>query len=67
MTYRERQENVSGAYRVHKRKACRGRTILLVDDVLTTGATGGECAERLFAAGAKEVCFLVAAAVPEQN
>lgn len=67
MTYRERQENVSGAYRVHKRKACRGRTILLIDDVLTTGATGGECAERLFAAGAKEVCFLVAAAVPEQN
>ena len=63
----ERVENVAGAYHVAKRKECRGRTILLIDDILTTGATGSECAARLLAAGAKEVIFLVCAAVPERK
>lgn len=67
MSQKERKENVAGAYHVHKRKECRGKTILLIDDVLTTGATGNECAERLFGAGAHEVYFLVAAAVPERK
>ncbi|MBQ7912510.1 MAG: ComF family protein [Clostridia bacterium] len=67
MTYRERMENVAGAYHVHKRKECKGKTILLIDDVLTTGATSSECAARLFGAGAKEVYFLVAAALLERR
>ncbi|MBQ8283708.1 MAG: ComF family protein [Clostridia bacterium] len=62
-----RAENVSGAYYVHKRAACRGKTIVLVDDIMTTGATGSEIAERLLGAGAKEVILLVAAALPEQK
>lgn len=65
--YHERMENVAGAYHVAKRKACRGRTVLLVDDILTTGATGSECAEKLISAGASEVVFLTAAAVPERK
>ena len=65
MGYKERQENVAGAYHVHKRKECKGRTIVLVDDIMTTGATGSECAARLFGAGAEEVIFLVAASLPE--
>ena len=67
MTYYERLENVSGAYHVHKRKECRGKVIILIDDVMTTGATSSECAARLFGAGAKEVYFLVAAAVIERR
>lgn len=65
--YQARKENARGAYHVHKRAVCRDRTIVLIDDILTTGATGSECAERLLAAGAKEVIFLVAAALEEQK
>lgn len=67
MDYVSRVENVAGAYHVHERKACRGRTIVLVDDIMTTGATGSECASRLLSAGAEKVVFLVGAALPEQK
>lgn len=65
MDYKSRQDNVSGAFHVHKRKECRDRTVLLVDDIMTTGATGNECAKRLLGAGAREVLFLTATALPE--
>lgn len=67
MSALERMENASGAYHVHKRKACQGRTVLLVDDILTTGATGGECARLLKNAGAKAVYFLTPTAVMENK
>lgn len=67
MSSKERAQNIQGAYHVHKRKACRDRTILLIDDILTTGATSGECAERLLGAGAKEVHVLVFVALPERE
>ena len=63
--YRARKENVEGAYHVHKRKVCQNRVIILIDDIMTTGATASECASRLFGAGAKEVYALMAAALPE--
>lgn len=62
-----RAKNVEGAYHVHLRTVCRGKTVLLVDDIMTTGATGSECAARLLAAGAKKVYFLCAASLPEQR
>lgn len=64
---KERAENVQGAYHVHKRKVCKGKTVLLIDDIMTTGATGSECAKLLLSAGAKEVIFLTAASLPEQK
>lgn len=67
MSYTERLENVSGAYHVHKRTACQNRTVLLVDDVMTTGATSSECAARLFGAGAKDVYFLGASSLEERK
>ncbi len=65
MTRRERTENVKGAFFLRERKLCKGRVILLVDDILTTGATGSECAERLLNAGAKAVYFLTATSLRE--
>ncbi len=67
MTRKERAENVKGAYGVKNRSLVRGKIAVLVDDVLTTGSTGNEIAERLYKAGAREVYFLVVAAVPERK
>ena len=52
---RERAGNVRGAYRVPNPDGIRGKILLLVDDVYTTGATIGECSRTLLEAGAKEV------------
>jgi ComF family protein len=52
----ERRANVLGAYRLRDPEAVRGKRILLIDDVLTTGATLSECARVLRAAGAESVC-----------
>ena len=58
-----RRANVLGAYREVNREAISGKRILLLDDILTTGATAGECARVLLTAGAKEIhCAAVAAA-----
>lgn len=60
----ERRTNVKDAFGVRRADWVRGRTVLLVDDVTTTGATLGACAEPLVAAGAVQVwCATVARAV----
>ena len=61
-----RRGNVLGAYRVLNRTRIPGKRILLLDDILTTGATAGECARMLKTAGAAEVhCAVVASAEKE--
>ena len=58
-----RKANVLGAYRIADGADVTGKRVLLLDDILTTGATAGECARMLLGAGAKEVhCAAVAAA-----
>lgn len=50
-----RRANVLGAYRCTNPALVRGKRILLIDDIVTTGSTAGECARVLLTAGAKEV------------
>ncbi|HPW17381.1 MAG TPA: ComF family protein [Candidatus Aminicenantes bacterium] len=57
----ERERNVVGAYAVRRREKVRGRVLVLVDDVTTTGATLRECARALAEAGAKDVRALTLA------
>jgi ComF family protein len=56
-----RRRNVAGAFRVSVPDAVRGRRVLLVDDVLTTGATANACAAALKDAGARFVAILTLA------
>jgi ComF family protein len=58
-----RQKNVRNAFAVHG-TGIRERKVILVDDVLTTGATINECARVLKEAGAAEVYSCVAAITP---
>lgn len=59
----ERRANVLGAYRVTDPEMVRGKRILILDDVITTGATVSEAARMLLTAGAKQVyCGAVAVA-----
>jgi ComF family protein len=57
----ERIENVAGAFAVRRPETVRGRTLVLVDDVCTTGATLDACASALKEAGAKRVLALTVA------
>jgi ComF family protein len=58
-----RRANVKGAFAVRGHGQIAGRTVVLVDDVLTTGATATACARALTQAGAREVRLLTAARV----
>lgn len=58
----ERWQNVEQIFRVTEEEAIRGRSILLVDDVLTTGATLEACMMPLYLAGAQKISAAVLAA-----
>ena len=64
----QRRANVLGAYKVVDARQLVGKRILLLDDIITTGATASECAKTLLSAGAKEIyCGAVAAASHDEK
>ncbi len=62
---KERHQNVKHAFEVNPKhvEAIKGKRIVLIDDVLTTGATVKECTKKLLGAGALQVSILTLARV----
>jgi len=50
---KERKENIREAFSIKRPSAVRGKKVLLVDDIYTTGATANECAKELLKSGAE--------------
>ena len=64
----KRRANVLGAYRAENADILKEKRILMLDDIITTGATAGECARVLLTAGAKEIhCGAMAVARHQSN
>ena len=61
LTAKERADNVRGAFQAGCTDPWRGKRILLVDDVMTTGATVNECSRSLVEAGVSEVWVITVA------
>lgn len=55
LTRHQRRSNMRGAFAVPQPERVRDRNILIVDDVMTTGTTAGECARVLLRAGANQI------------
>lgn len=63
-----RKGNLTGVYDVVNPEEVRGKTVLLVDDISTTGETLNECAKMLWLYDAKEIyCIAVALTKPNKN
>ena len=62
-----RRANVLGAYRCLEPEKLSGKRILLLDDIITTGATASECARMLLSKGAKSVYVAAVAAGRNQK
>jgi ComF family protein len=61
LTNAKRRLNMSGAFRIPRGRSLAGMRVLLVDDVVTTGATASACARVLKRAGAAHVALLALA------
>lgn len=57
----QRRQNVRGVYEPVKPELISGKCVLLVDDIVTTGSTLGECAKMLKSAGAEKILALTLA------
>ncbi|KKT87971.1 MAG: amidophosphoribosyltransferase-like protein [Parcubacteria group bacterium GW2011_GWC1_45_14] len=57
----QRKRNIENAFLVRDPRSIKGKTIFLIDDVATTGATLFECAKTLKTKGAREVFAIVIA------
>ncbi len=63
----QRRRSLAGAFKIGDAEAVRGREVLLVDDILTTGATVNACARVLLRAGAERVWVATVARAQPEN
>lgn len=61
LTKLQRIENVKGAFCIKDETKVKGKKIILVDDIYTTGSTVNECSKVLKKAGASEICVVTIA------
>lgn len=64
---REREANVRDAFKVRDEISFKGMTVMLVDDVVTTGSTLRACEKEVLKAGADEVIWVTAARASEEK
>lgn len=55
-TKKEKEKNVRGVYKEADKNIIKGKTVLLIDDVITSGYTLGECCKILYKNGATNIC-----------
>ena len=55
LDFKNRQQNLNGAFKVTNKQTFKNKNVLIIDDIITTGATLDECARVLTKAGAKNV------------
>lgn len=67
LTIEQRRENVLNAFKVNDRTKIFGKSILIVDDVCTTGSTSSELAKTLLQNGAKQVSLATLAVVTDKR
>jgi ComF family protein len=67
LSARERRANVRGAFRMRSAAPMAGRFVLVVDDVITTGATAGEVGRLLLGAGARAVALAAVVQAPDPS
>lgn len=60
LSQKSRKENLEGAFACEQRELVKNKSVLLIDDVFTTGTTVDECSKVLRKAGAKNVFVLTA-------
>ncbi len=60
----ERQKNIEEAFKIKSNKKIKGKNILLIDDVITTGATISECGKVLLNSGANRI-YAASAAIAD--
>ncbi len=63
VSFEERKSNVEAAFSVQNREEFLNKSVILIDDIFTTGSTMFECASALKKAGACNICFYTLAKV----
>lgn len=61
LTKTQRTENIKNAFAVMDFEKIKGKKVILIDDIYTTGSTVNECSKVLKQAGAKEICVVTIA------
>ena len=67
LSARERLTNLDGAYKVTDKASVKDKEVLIIDDVMTTGATSETLAKAFLKAGAKRIGLLTVCSVPDIN
>ena len=67
LNLKQRRDNLKGCFKIENKKSFQNKKVVLVDDILTTGATASELARCMKKAGATRVYVLTVASVPNKK